>query len=106
MQKRVRVYIQGDVIGVGFRAWVKIQARVIGGITGWIRNTFNKPEVFGVSGGVEAVLVGEEAKVDRLIAMLKQGSPISHVEEVHIMHIEPKEEYQSFEIRPTKHLEH
>ncbi|PIV70970.1 acylphosphatase, partial [Candidatus Roizmanbacteria bacterium CG17_big_fil_post_rev_8_21_14_2_50_39_7] len=28
--KQVHVYIKGDVIGVGFRAWTKIQAKMIG----------------------------------------------------------------------------
>ncbi len=95
---QVHVYIKGDVIGVGFRAWVKIQAK-IAGVHGWVRNSHDKEDVFGAGGGVEAVLQGEEENVKKLIEIFKQGSAISHVEEVEIIHQEPKEMFESFEIR-------
>ncbi|MFH0773114.1 MAG: acylphosphatase, partial [bacterium] len=44
--KQVHVYIKGDVIGVGFRAWTKIQAKIIG-VNGWVRNVFEHPNKFG-----------------------------------------------------------
>ena len=37
MLKQVHLYIKGSVIGVGFRAWTKIQAKIVG-VTGWVRN--------------------------------------------------------------------
>jgi len=105
MQKsHAHVYIKGDVIGVGFRAWTKIQAKMIG-VNGWIRNTFDKPEIFDQAGGIEAVFAGSEENMKKLIEVVKQGSPIAHVDEVNIIWIEPKHEYTEFEIRPTKHAE-
>lgn len=50
MLKQAHVYIKGDVIGVGFRAWTKIQAKFIP-VTGWVRNNFENPHIFGKSGG-------------------------------------------------------
>ena len=98
MLTQAHLYIKGDIIGVGFRAWTKIQAKMIG-LTGWVRNVDDKPDIFGVGGGVEAVLQGEEVKVKEMINVLKQGSPISRVDEVEAFWQEPKEVFEVFEIR-------
>lgn len=98
MLKQVRLYIKGDVIGVGFRAWTKVQAKIVG-VSGWARNVYNKPEVFGVGGGVETVIQGEEEKVNKMLGILKKGPPISRVDDVEIMWEEPKEMFDGFEIR-------
>jgi acylphosphatase len=98
MVKQAHLYIKGDVIGVGFRAWTKIQAKILG-VSGWVRNVYDKPEIFGVSGGVEAVIQGEEEKVEKMIELLKQGPPVSRVEEVEIFWEPPKENFDGFEIR-------
>lgn len=94
------VYIKGDVIGVGFRAWTKIQAKITG-VKGWIRNTHDKEDIFGVGGGVEGVFQGEEENVKKLIEIVKKGPPIAHVTEVHAMWQDPKEIYEIFEIKPA-----
>ena len=98
MLKQAHLYIKGDVIGVGFRAWTKIQAKIIG-ITGWVRNVYDQPEIFGVSGGVEAVIQGEEEKVNKMIDLLKQGPPVSRVDDIEITWQDPKEIFEEFEIR-------
>lgn len=98
MLKQAHLYIKGDVIGVGFRAWTKIQAKIIG-ITGWVRNVYDQPEIFGVSGGVEAIIQGEEDKVNKMIELLKKGPPVSRVEEVEVIWQDPKEIFDEFEIR-------
>lgn len=98
MLTQMHVYVKGDVIGVGFRAWTKIQAKLTG-IKGWVRNNHEKSDVFGPSGGVEAVIQGEEESIKKMIAILKQGSPIAHVEEVEAFWQEPKEKFEIFEIR-------
>jgi acylphosphatase len=100
MMTQAHVYIKGEVIGVGFRAWTKIQAK-IAGVKGWIRNTHDKEDIFGAGGGVEAVFQGEQENVDKMIEILKKGSSISHVEEVEVMWQEPKELFEIFEIRPS-----
>ena len=98
MVKQARLYIKGEVIGVGFRAWTKIQAKLLG-VSGYVRNVYDKPEIFGVSGGVEAVIQGEEEKVEKMIKLLKQGPPVSRVEEVEVFWETPKENFNGFEIR-------
>ena len=97
MLKQAHVYIKGDIIGVGFRAWTKIQAKV-NFVTGWVKNTFNKPDIFGPGGGVEALFQGEEEKVNKIIEAIKKGSPVSRVDDVEIFLQEPKEVFDSFEI--------
>lgn len=97
MLKQVRLYIKGDVIGVGFRAWTKIQSKFIG-VTGQVRNVFDKPHTFGHGGGVEALIQGPEEKVDEMIVRLKQGPPVSLVEAVEIIQEDPKTIFENFEI--------
>ncbi len=89
MLKQVHLYIKGDVIGVGFRAWTKIQAMMIG-VTGWVRN---------VGDDVETVIQGEEEKVNKMVDLVKQGPPVSHVDNVEILPQEPKEIFEGFEIK-------
>jgi len=98
MVKQAHLYIKGDVIGVGFRAWTKIQAKILG-VCGWVRNVYDKPEIFGVSGGVEVLIQGEQEKLEKMIELLKQGSPVSRVEDVEIFWQTPKENFDGFEIR-------
>lgn len=97
MLKQVHLYIKGDVIGIGFRAWTKIQAKIIG-VTGWVRNVFDHPDIFGASGGVEAQIQGEKEKVDQIVELIKKGPPISHIENVEIFWQEPKEVFDEFKI--------
>lgn len=98
MIKQIHLYIKGDVIGVGFRAWTKIKAKIIG-VKGWIKNVYNKPEIFGPGGGVEAIFQGDEIKIDKIIVEVKNGPPISNVEEVEMFWEKPKEVFEEFEIR-------
>lgn len=89
MLKQVHLYIKGDVIGVGFRAWTKIQAKIVG-VTGWIRN---------VDGNwVEAQIQGEKEKLDQIIELIKKGPPVSHVSGVEVFWQEPKEIFDEFKI--------
>ncbi len=98
MLKQAHVYIKGDVIGVGFRAWTKIQAK-INGITGWVRNNFENEHVFGKSGGVEALLQGDEGRLNNVVEIIKKGSPVSRVDDVEVYWQEPTQIYEVFEMR-------
>lgn len=89
MLKQAHLSIKGDVIGVGFRAWTKIQAKIVG-VTGWVRNVD--------SNWVEASIQGEEEKVKELVELMKKGPPVSHVSDVQIFWQEPKEIYDEFKI--------
>lgn len=89
MLKQAHLYIKGDVIGVGFRAWTKIQAKIIG-VTGWVRN---------VDGDwVEAQIQGDEEKVKQIIELIKKGPLVSHVSKVEVFWQEPKEIFDEFKI--------
>jgi acylphosphatase len=96
--KQVHVYIKGDVIGVGFRAWTKIQAKM-GRVSGWVRNVFEHPDKFGSGGGVEAVFQGEDVLVEEMVEKIKEGPPVSRVDDVEVYFQEPKEIFEGFEIR-------
>jgi len=96
--KQAHLYIKGDVIGVGFRAWTKIQTKIVG-VDGWVRNVFDKPEIYGVGGGVEALIQGEEEKVEKVVNLVKQGPPISRVDDVEVFWEKPKELLEGFAIR-------
>lgn len=98
MLKQAHLFVKGDVIGVGFRAWTKIQAKIIG-VTGWVRNNHERPEMFGSQGGVEAQIQGEDSKVDAMIDAIKKGAPVSRVTDVEVIWIEPREILEGFEIR-------
>lgn len=100
MLTQAHIYIKGDVIGVGFRAWIKIQSKITD-VHGWVRNTHDKGDLFGPGGGVEAVLQGEQEAINKLIDIIKQGSTIAHVEDVEIIWQKPKEMYETFEIKPS-----
>lgn len=98
MLKQAHIYIKGDVIGVGFRAWTKIQAK-IKGVTGWVRNNMERPEIFGPSGGVEAQIQGDEEKINSMVESLKKGPPVSRVEGVEIIWQDAKEIFEGFDIK-------
>lgn len=96
--KQVHVYIKGDVIGVGFRAWTKIQAKIVG-VNGWVRNAFEHPDKFGPGGGVEAVFQGEDEKIEEIIERVKDGPPVARVDDVELYPQQVKEVLEGFEIR-------
>ncbi len=96
--KQVHLYIKGDVIGVGFRAWTKIQAKLVG-VRGWVRNSFEHPHIFGAGGGVEAVFQGDDEKVEEMVELVKEGPPVSRVDDVELYFQHPKEIHEGFEIR-------
>lgn len=95
--KQVRFYIKGDVIGVGFRAWTKIQAKILG-VKGWVKNVHDREGIFGPGGGIEALAQAEEEKMNEFVAKLKQGSPVSRVDDVEVYFEEPREIFETYEI--------
>lgn len=92
------VYVIGDVIGVGYRAWLQIQAEHLH-IKGWVRNNHENEERFGHNGGVEAILQGEKNHVEQLIELMKSGPSIAFVEELDELEEQISEHYNEFEIR-------
>ena len=89
-QNRVR----GRVQGVGFREALRAEALRLG-VGGWVRNR--------ADGSVEALLQGNDAAVDRLIAWAQRGPPLAQVHKVDVSAAEPEGErtYPSFERRSS-----
>ena len=73
MTAGLHVRISGRVQGVGFRWFVREEARRLG-VSGWVTNLDN--------GHVEVAAAGERASLDRLLAALRVGPPGSRVEAV------------------------
>ena len=66
----IQVMIQGQVQGVGYRAWVEHQARA-GRLEGWVRNRRD--------GSVEAVFAGPAKAVAEMVALCRHGPPSAKV---------------------------
>lgn len=88
---RAHVRVHGRVQGVGFRAHVEYHTRLIGGLTGWVRNV-------GYD-AVEAVAEGERPNVERFIQMMKEGPRGSRVDESKVEWESPTGEFVKFGMR-------
>ena len=88
---RAHIWVKGHVQGVGFRAHVEYSARQIGGLTGWVRNVGYDT--------VEAVAEGEREKVDRFIAMMKEGPRNSRVDDSKVEWETPTGEFGQFGVK-------
>ena len=87
---RVRVFISGFVQGVGFRYFLKRNAKRLG-LKGFARNTVDRR--------VEAVFEGEKENLDEIIKICKKGAFLSEVENVEVKWESPqKDTPSSFEI--------
>jgi len=75
MKMRVKVYISGRVQGVGYRYFVKRQAKKLD-LKGWVRNMDD--------GRVEGVFEGEKDKVEEMIKWCKEGLMLAEVKEVEV----------------------
>ncbi len=91
MTSAVRLFISGRVQGVGFRLWTEREARRLG-LRGWVRNRRD--------GTVEALLIGDAAAVEAMIAAAQRGPAMARVDRVERL---PGEDDRSttFSERPT-----
>jgi acylphosphatase len=78
---RRRVIVHGFVQGVFFRDTVRRRA-VAAGVAGWVRNNSD--------GTVEAVFEGERDRVERLVALCREGPRGSRVDRVEVIVEEPE----------------
>jgi acylphosphatase len=69
-RRALRLIIEGRVQGVGFRAWM-VDVANTAGVDGWVRNRRD--------GTVEALVAGEPAAVERVLAKTRAGPPMSRV---------------------------
>jgi acylphosphatase len=87
--RRVHLLIRGLVQGVSYRASARDEALRLG-LTGWVRNL--------PSGEVEAVALGEAARVETFIAWCRHGPSEAHVEAVAVAPSAGTESFSSFEV--------
>ncbi len=90
--KQIHLYISGFVQGVGFRVFVRRKAKKMG-ITGWVRNLKD--------GRVEAILQGEEEKLEALLEHVRKGSYFSQVKNVLVKEEEIVEKFTDMVKRET-----
>jgi len=86
---RAHLYITGRVQGVWFRGAMQREAERVGA-SGWVRNL---PD-----GTVEAVVEGDPATVEHMVAWSRIGPPAARVDDVRIV-AEAPELSSPFEIR-------
>ena len=75
MPLQARLTITGRVQGVGYRDWTIATARRMG-LTGWVRNR--------TDGSVEALIVGDDNAVGRMIDACRRGPTMARVDNVDI----------------------
>ena len=83
--------MRGRTQGVGFRAFVVKQAQKLG-LTGYVRNM---PD----GHSVEAVAEGPQPQLDLLLAALRKGPMLAHVDRVDASWGEATGEYKGFSVR-------
>lgn len=87
--KAIDVVVAGRVQKVGFRAFTRRNALLLG-VKGYVENTDD--------GKVHAVLEGDEHQVDKLLELIRQGPAMAQVREVKVSEIE-KAGHRSFVVR-------
>lgn len=88
---RAHIWVKGRVQGVGFRAHVEYHARMIGDLTGWVRNVGYDT--------VEAVAEGERKRVELFIEKMKEGPRSSRVDDSRVEWESPTGEFQEFGVK-------
>lgn len=76
----LHIALRGRVQGVGFRWFVREQARALG-LSGWVRNRHD--------GSVEVLAIGEAGALERFRDLLCTGPPGARVSEVEVQQAEP-----------------
>ncbi len=90
MKRRARVFVSGKVQGVFFRARLAERARELG-VAGFVRNLSD--------GRVEAVMEGEEERVQQIIAWCHVGPPQARVDNVRVQWEDFEGEFQGFTVQ-------
>ena len=75
MALQARLAITGRVQGVGYRDWALATAQRLG-LSGWVRNR--------ADGSVEALVVGDDEAVGRMIEACRRGPSLARVDAVDV----------------------
>lgn len=89
---RLHAVIEGDVQGVGFRAFVQSEAVHLG-LRGWVRNRWD--------GSVEVLAEGSKENLEILLQALYRGPQLSHVSSVWPDWEPASGEFVGFSVRST-----
>ncbi|HJU71119.1 MAG TPA: acylphosphatase [Paucimonas sp.] len=84
--------ITGIVQGVGYRASFEREARALR-LSGWVRNR--------ADGAVEALVAGDPAALDRIIAWARRGPSGARVDRVTVAETGDDEATADFRVLPT-----
>jgi len=87
--QRIRIIVTGKVQGVFFRQSLKIKAKQ-NDIFGWVKNLKD--------GRVEAILEGNEEKINRIIEWAHGGPANARVEDVEIHNEKFNAEFLKFDV--------
>lgn len=89
--KQAHIIISGQVQGVGYRYFVRSNARKLG-LSGWVRNITD-------GGKVEAVLQGSQDQIEEMLALARTGPMLSDVKDIEVEWEDMKEDMNEFVIR-------
>lgn len=95
--QQAHVFISGFVQGVGFRQFVKHEARELG-LTGWVKNLPASPSLGGPDQRLEVLVQGARDEVEQLIKQCKKGPFLAEVEEVEVLWEKISEKYVEFKV--------
>jgi acylphosphatase len=84
---QAHLFITGLVQGIGYRQFVKQNARKLG-LTGWVKNVSD--------GSVAAVLQGKKEVIEQLIPLCRKGPLLSDVKDIQVSWEDDKEAYKDF----------
>lgn len=84
----VHIYISGTVQGIGFRQFLKYNAKKLN-LKGWVKNLPDSR--------VEAVFAGDQANIKTMVEFSRKGPFIAEVKKVEVDEI-PDQDFDSFEI--------
>ncbi|MCA9649043.1 MAG: acylphosphatase [Myxococcales bacterium] len=87
---RLSLRVRGRVQGVGYRAFVRKQARALG-LRGWVRNEQD--------GSVSVVVEGARSELVALRKLCDEGPPFARVDQVEAIWDDPTGEFPGFDIR-------
>ena len=87
----LRLIVRGHVQGVGYR-YAMVDVANARGVTGWVRNRRD--------GSVEALVQGEPAAIDAIIAWCRKGPSAARVTAIDVIEA-TDEPATGFQLRPT-----
>ena len=88
-EKRLHVFVEGHVQGVGFRYFVLETAQNLQ-VSGWVRNTYRDE--------VELIAEGSQPQLERLLQLVQRGPSMSYVSNTRVSWEEPTGDFPRFQV--------